>query len=92
MLAAVFPLRKDLSPEPEYSEEARKAKFQGTCVLWLIVGPDGKAARHPRATHSRIGLDEKAIEAVKNLALRARHERWQAGRGGDQRRSHFRLY
>ena len=29
-------------PDPEYSEEARKAKFQGTCVLWLIVGPDGK--------------------------------------------------
>src|SRR6266581_4919630 len=24
-------------PEPEYSEEARKAKYQGTCVLWLIV-------------------------------------------------------
>src|SRR5205814_2319229 len=29
-------------PEPEYSEEGRKAKYQGTCVLWLIVGPDGK--------------------------------------------------
>ena len=54
------------SPDPEYSEEARKAKFQGTCVLWLIVGPDG----HPRDIRvSRtlgLGLDEKAIEAVKN--------------------------
>ncbi len=30
------------TPDPEYSEEARKAKYQGTCVLWLIVGPDGK--------------------------------------------------
>lgn len=53
------------SPDPEYSEEARKAKYQGTCVLWLIVGPDGK----PRDIHvSRslgLGLDEKAIEAVK---------------------------
>ncbi len=29
-------------PDPEYSEEARKAKYQGTCVLWLVVGPDGK--------------------------------------------------
>ena len=51
-------------PDPEYSEEARKAKFQGTCVLSLIVGPDGK----PRDIHvSRslgLGLDEKAIEAV----------------------------
>jgi len=25
-------------PDPEYSEEARKAKFQGTCVLGLVVG------------------------------------------------------
>src|SRR5208337_3235720 len=29
-------------PDPEYSEEARKAKFQGTCVLWVVVGADGK--------------------------------------------------
>src|SRR5262249_9950002 len=54
------------TPDPEYSEEARKAKFQGTCVLWLIVGPDG----HPRdikiARTLGLGLDEKAIEAVKN--------------------------
>jgi periplasmic protein TonB len=53
------------APDPEYSEEARKAKYQGTCVLWLIVGPDG----HPRdiriARSLGLGLDEKAIEAVK---------------------------
>jgi protein TonB len=52
-------------PSPEYSEEARKAKFQGTSVVSLIVGPDGL----PRDIHiSRslgLGLDEKAIEAVK---------------------------
>jgi protein TonB len=53
------------APDPEYSEEARKAKYQGTCVLWLVVGPDG----HPRdvriARSLGLGLDEKAIEAVK---------------------------
>jgi TonB family protein len=52
-------------PSPEYSEEARKAKYQGTSVVSLIVGPDGL----PRDIHiSRslgLGLDEKAIEAVK---------------------------
>jgi periplasmic protein TonB len=51
-------------PDPEYSEEARKAKFQGTCVLGLVVGPDGR----PRDIHVvrslGLGLDEKAIEAV----------------------------
>src|SRR5579862_3147266 len=30
------------APDPEYSEEARKAKYQGTVVLWVIVGPDGR--------------------------------------------------
>src|SRR3954462_5508045 len=29
------------APDPEYSEEARKAKYQGVVVLWVIVGPDG---------------------------------------------------
>jgi periplasmic protein TonB len=53
------------TPDPEYSEEARKAKYQGTCVLWLIVGPDGRP-RDVKVTRSLgLGLDEKAIEAVK---------------------------
>jgi len=52
-------------PDPEYTEEARKAKYQGVCVIWLIVGPDG----HPRdvrvARTLGMGLDQKAIEAVR---------------------------
>ncbi|HET7209693.1 MAG TPA: energy transducer TonB [Terriglobales bacterium] len=54
------------SPDPEYSEEARKAKYQGTCVLWLIVGPDGRPRDIKIARSLGLGLDEKAIEAVKN--------------------------
>lgn len=53
------------SPDPEYSEEARKVKHQGTCVLWLIVGPDGKPRDIKVARTLGLGLDEKAIEAVK---------------------------
>src|SRR6516225_4937151 len=52
------------TPDPEYSEEARKAKYQGVVVLWLIVGPDGKP-RDIRVTRPLgMGLDQKAIEAV----------------------------
>jgi len=53
------------TPDPEYSEEARKAKYQGTCVLWLIVGPDGKPRDIKVSRTLGLGLDEKAIEAVR---------------------------
>jgi TonB family protein len=53
------------TPDPEYTEEARKAKTQGTCILWLIVDAQG----HPRDIRVvrglGFGLDAKAIEAVK---------------------------
>jgi periplasmic protein TonB len=51
--------------EPEYSEEARKAKFQGVVVLYIVVDPNGNAV-NPRVMKSLgLGLDEKAMEAVK---------------------------
>jgi periplasmic protein TonB len=50
--------------EPEYSEEARKAKFQGTVVLSIIVDPTGKARDIKVIRPLGLGLDEKAIEAV----------------------------
>ena len=53
------------TPDPEYTEEARRAKTQGTCVLWLIVDQQG----HPRDIRIvrglGYGLDARAIEAVK---------------------------
>jgi protein TonB len=50
--------------EPEYSEEARKAKFQGTVVLSIVVDPSGKARDIRVLRPLGLGLDEKAIEAV----------------------------
>jgi TonB family protein len=60
----VSPPRPIYSPEPEYSEEASKAKFEGTCVLSLIVGVDGKAHDIRVVTSLGKGLDEKAVNAV----------------------------
>lgn len=56
--------RPIFDPEPEYSEEARKAKYQGVVVLWVIVGPDGRTRDVRVARSLGLGLDEKAIEAV----------------------------
>lgn len=53
------------APDPEYSEEARKAKYQGTVVLWVIVGPDGRPHDIRVQRSVGMGLDEKAIEAVR---------------------------
>ena len=53
------------TPEPEFSEEARKAKYQGVVVLNIIVGVDGRV-HNPRVVRSLgMGLDEKAVEGVK---------------------------
>ncbi|MGB8114039.1 MAG: energy transducer TonB [Candidatus Sulfotelmatobacter sp.] len=52
------------SPEPEFSEEARKAKYQGTCVLSLVVDTNGRPINIRVVTSLGMGLDEKAIEAI----------------------------
>ena len=51
--------------DPEYSEEARKAKHQGTVELYVEVEPDGKAHKIVVRRSLGLGLDEKAIEAVR---------------------------
>jgi protein TonB len=62
----VSPPRQIFAPEPEFSEEARKAKYQGVCTLGLIVGVDGRPTNIRVLSSLGMGLDEKAIEAVKN--------------------------
>ena len=50
--------------EPEYSEEARKAKWQGTVVLSVIVDELGRPRNVKVQRSLGLGLDQKAIEAV----------------------------
>ncbi len=54
------------TPDPEYSEEARKAKFQGVVVLWLVIGADGRPREIRVARPLGMGLDQKAVEAVRS--------------------------
>jgi protein TonB len=51
-------------PDPEYSEEARKAKYQGVVLLWLIVDQNGNPKNIKVERPLGMGLDQKAIEAV----------------------------
>ena len=57
--------RPIFTPEPEFSEEARKAKYQGVVVLKIIVGTDGRVHTPSVVRSLGMGLDEKAIEGVK---------------------------
>jgi TonB family protein len=50
--------------DPEYSEEARKAKYSGSVMLSIVVNTDGKAEQIQVVKSLGMGLDEKAIEAV----------------------------
>jgi periplasmic protein TonB len=50
--------------EPEYSEEARKAKFQGTVLLYVVVDEKGNPRDIKILRPLGLGLDQKAVEAV----------------------------
>jgi TonB family protein len=56
--------------EPEYSEIARAAKYQGTVLLYIEVGPDGKAHNIQVTRSLGLGLDQKAVEAVSQWQFR----------------------
>jgi TonB family protein len=51
--------------DPEFSEEARKNKWQGTVVLKVVVGVDGKTHEISVLRSLGMGLDEKAVEAAR---------------------------
>jgi len=69
---SVYPAGKDgtgiaqviYSPEPNFSDEARKSKTQGRVGLMLVVGKDGRTYNIHVRESLGMGLDEKAIEAV----------------------------
>lgn len=52
-------------PRPEYSDEARKARFVGTVYLDVTVLANGHAGDIKVIKGVGMGLDEKAVETVK---------------------------
>jgi periplasmic protein TonB len=56
--------------EAEFSDEARRAKYQGVCLISLIVDTNGNP-QNPRVVQALgMGLDEKALEAVRKYKFK----------------------
>jgi periplasmic protein TonB len=52
-------------PDPEYTDEARKEKLQGTVTLRVLVTADGRVGRVKIIKGLGLGLDERAMDAVR---------------------------
>jgi protein TonB len=52
-------------PEPPYTDEARKAKLQGSVTLRVLIGTDGRALRIQVVKGLGLGLDEQATQAIR---------------------------
>lgn len=61
----VTPPKAIYAPNPPYSEGAREARLEGTCVLKLVVGPDGRPYNIQVSRTLDKELDEQAIRAVR---------------------------
>ncbi len=58
------------TPEAEFSDEARRAKYQGVCLISLIVDAQGNP-QNPRVVRPLgMGLDEKALEPVRKYKFK----------------------
>ena len=58
------------SVEAEFSDEARRAKYQGVCLIQMIVDAQGNP-QNPRVVRPLgMGLDEKALEAVRKYRFK----------------------
>ena len=66
----VSPPKAIFAPEAEFSDEARRAKYEGTVVVSVIVDAQG----NPQDVHVvrtlGMGLDEKAMEAVQKYKFK----------------------
>jgi len=67
---SVLPPKVLSSVDPEFSEEARKAKFSGNVEVYLIVDANGNPS-HVRVVRGvGMGLDEKAVDAVRQYKFK----------------------
>jgi TonB family protein len=61
----VTPPKLIYAPDPEFTEAARRAKYQGVCVISTVVNAQGNPTQVQVERRLGMGLDKKAVEAVK---------------------------
>jgi TonB family protein len=54
----------------QYTDEARRAKYQGVCLIGLIVDTQGKPQNVHAVRTLGMGLDEKALEAIRQYKFK----------------------
>lgn len=62
---SVTPPQAIYNPQPQYSEEARRAKMQGNVTVSCVVGADGLVHDAKVVRPAGYGMDENALEAVR---------------------------
>ena len=56
--------------DPEYTDQAKLSKYQGTVLLNLVIDDKGRPQQVRVARPLGLGLDEKAVEAVRHWRFR----------------------
>ena len=59
-----------VAPDAEFSDEARRTKYQGICLISVIVDSQGNPQNPRVIRHLGMGLDEKALEAVRRYKFK----------------------
>jgi TonB family protein len=88
----VSPPRAIHQVDPEFSDPARKAKFQGRVVLGLVVEASGNATNIHIVSPLGGGLDEKAVHAVETWKFKPAEKDGQPVRVEIAVEVEFRLY
>jgi periplasmic protein TonB len=52
-------------PDPQYTDEAREAKLQGTVAVEVLVSAEGRPTQMRVARGIAMGLDERAVETIR---------------------------
>jgi protein TonB len=61
-------------PDPQYTDEAREAKLQGTVTLQVLVGADGHASQIRIVKGIGLGLDERALQSIRGWKFVPAHD------------------